>query len=408
MAKFKILTHTNRQYTPKVSFRNLLPALAIGIALTLPQSVSARTTQALDFTAGNINATWVGKGTIQMMQTPSGILLKTTETGTFITNTDLTINPQAAAIVATVDQPLEMYFVWIFKNDPEERTYDVGVALQKGTNIKNAFSLSDVAHWNQSPKKLGIVLPPHSTVLLHGIEFTEWNWLERMTVGITSFWKFDRYRPYSINFVWGPAFATNPIEAQELYSVLPPPSISGMFVAYWKLIILLLLCSAFCTLRKKPKRHLAIIGGIVILVMWFVMDIRMGSEFLSYVAHDQKTYIGQPDASRTFRDRDRFYDFAAFAEPYVFDRSSYVFFAQQQWPYLGNIRYVTYPSIPGFDIDHDDTWIIYDRPDVSLSAKGEILVGGEVFSSPGRILARFDETSFVFRTNEKPTPPAQP
>ena len=137
--------------------------------------------------------------------------------------------------------------------------------------------------------------------------------------------------------------------------------------------------------------------AILVLAVWILLDLRMGSEFLSWVAHDNRTYISVPAGSRTFRDRERFYDFADFAAPFVFDRSSYLFFTDREWPYLGNMRYRTYPAIPGNAIDKDDTWVIFHRPDLGVDNAGRITMNGEPVTAPGKILGRFDDSSFVFR-----------
>lgn len=142
--------------------------------------------------------------------------------------------------------------------------------------------------------------------------------------------------------------------------------------------------------------------GGCLLAVWVLFDLRMGLEFLGYVGSDFSSYISKTESTRVFRDRDRFYDFATFIAPYVGDRDSYIFFAEQQWPYLGNMRYLTYPSIPGIDIERDDTWVIYRRPDVGVDSEGHLTIDGQIVSEPGNILGRFDETSFIFRTNNRP------
>ncbi len=212
-----------------------------------------------------------------------------------------------------------------------------------------------------------------------------------------SFWTFDAYRPYSINFLWGPQIGFTEYERGRLYAALPPTYESGTFAVNVFLTATLILIVGVGLLRKTPHRLLMLRSASLLFVAWIIMDIRMGSEFLSWVGHDHRTYIGADSNERTFRDRGRFYDFAEYAKQFLVNRDEYVFFARQPWPYLGNIRYLTYPSIPGIDYKNDDTWVVYDRPDMTVDADNRITISGEPVTPPGTMLGRFDASSFVFR-----------
>ena len=136
---------------------------------------------------------------------------------------------------------------------------------------------------------------------------------------------------------------------------------------------------------------------LLLSAMWLLFDIRMSTQYLSWVIHDYQTYSGQSEETRTFRDRKRFYDFAEAAAMTVNDRERYIFYAQHDWPFLGNVRYITYPVLPTGIPRKDDTWVIYDRPDVSVNEDGSLEYDGQVLSSPGKVLLQFDEVSFIFR-----------
>ena len=72
-----------------------------------------------------------------------------------------------------------------------------------------------------------------------------------------------------------------------------------------------------------------------------------------------------------------------------------------EWPYFGSLRYYTYPSLPNPDEPVSDTWVIYDRSDITVGEDGMLYLNTEPFTKPGELLGRFDENSFVFR--EYPT-----
>ncbi len=388
------------QYTLPVRISVLFTSALTSASLLLPASAFAMQSQFFDFGAGQINATWEGKGPIQMKQTPNGVLLQTTGTGLFLTDTDLSVSPQMGSVTISSESPEGVYLVWIYKDDPSTFNHNLGLRLRAGANIATPFSLSEVQSWNDSSKYFGLLLLPNTTVLLHQIRFDELNAAERFLEIVRSFWTFDGMRTYSINFLWGPHIAENPVARQDLFAYVPPQTPSATAVMYVFLIVTLVLITAFAAIQKTEtaKRRAIMLGSFLLLSVWILFDLRMGSEFLASMVYDARSYILSSEQDRTFRDRDRFYDFADFAKLYVADRESYVFLAEQQWPYLGNMRYLTYPSIPGIAYDRDDTWVIYHRSDVSIDESGQLTVDSEPVTNPGKIIGRFDDTSFVFRT----------
>jgi hypothetical protein len=372
----------------------------VGLSALLPAAAFALQSRTYDVSSGALGMEWKTSGRISAEKTPAGLVLSTgSETGTVLTDAVPSFFPEAATVVLSADSPGTMYFTWNRKENPA-RLHTVILPYGTGNEVPLSFSLRRNQAWHDDLLSFGITLPPNTAVMIHGIDFLRWSYAERMAFMAKSFFVFDDYRPYSINFVWGPLLAMNPIEAGNLYQALPPQQLYAMELVNLLLVLGLVLIAAW-HLWKSPhgtkKRRIVVQGMTLILMLWIAMDLRMGSEFLAWVIHDHETYIGAPSSTREFRDRGRFYDFGTYASGLVSDRDTYVFLAQQQWPYLGNMRYLTYPAIPGFDIEQDDTWVIYDRPDIAVNAGGQIAIDGEPLTPPGRILGRFDETSFVFR-----------
>ncbi len=359
------------------------------------------TSQIFDLSPNSINARWEGKGPIQMQQDAGGVILRTTGTGIFITSTDLHLSPQMGSLTISAETETTLYLTWIYKDDPEQENHSLEINIPSGKSIQTPFSLSDIPSWNARAKKLGLILLPHTTIELHQMQFDQLNILEKSIELVRSFWTFDDYRTYSINFLWGPHLASNPVAREDLFAFVPPPSLSGTYCIF---IFLILLFSLIGFLRKYErndvrKKQVFLAGFWLLLATWILFDVRMGSEFLHYVAEDHADYIAAPESTRTFRDRNRFYDFAAFTAPLVSDRASFIFFAEQQWPYLGNMRYLTYPAIPGIDIQHDDTWVIYRRSDVTITNLSELAIDGQPITGHGEVLGRFDNDSFIFRSD---------
>lgn len=391
--------------------RRALLTAAIVAASLLPVSAFAMTTQTFEFAEGQVNAQWEGKGALQMEKAPSGILLTSTSTGTFLTKTPLSIFPEEGSVTASTEQDANLYLVWIYDDDPLGIAYNMPIALPAGAVTTVSVSLADHLHWSPAPKKIGLALPAGTTILLHRIEFTQWNILERAIEMMKSFWNFDVYAPYAINFIWGPQMADHPLATSQMYDSLPPRTLSACWVLNLLLGIVIACCAIFLYYMRPSatmRRRILLTVAALILGVWILLDIRMGSEFLGWVMHDDQTYISAPAGLRTFRDRQRFYDFADFAVPLVFDRSGYLFFTDREWPYLGNMRYLTYPAIPGNAIERDDTLVVFHRPDLAVDSENRITMNGEPVTAPGTILGRFDDSSFIFRLPRQSAPAPNP
>lgn len=361
-------------------------------------------TETYDLRAGLVNARYEGKGTITMKQEANGILLSTGDgTGILLTSGLPGFMPEAASLFLAAARDTEVRFVWTRVGNAFS---SVTFRVPAGNTLPISFSLRQQPQWKPTLESVGLLIPPRSQILLNRMDFIRWSWGEKLTEAVKSFFIMDKYRPYSINFVWGPLLALNLIEEHAAFHNLPPQQISATFALNIGLLAVLPLLALWARFRKPPEMRIRFVIRnfiIILLTAWVLMDLRMGSEFLSWVSADRASYIAAPAETRTFRDRDRFYDFAAFVKPYVFDRGSYAFFAQEAWPYLGNMRYLTYPSIPGINVDRDDTWVIYSRPDIGVNDAGQVTIDGQAVSAPGKILARFNQASFVFRTFAPPS-----
>ncbi len=379
------------------------------LALLAPVAASAMQTQTFEFADGKINASWAGLGPIQVQKSPSGIVLSTgAGTGEFLTTATLTGTAEAGTLRMSAQSDQDFYVGWIFSDDPRQNIFTIPLTAPHGDDERVSFRLRAEELWQPARVgKFGLILPPNTVVMLHSIELHRWNVLEHGWSWVTSFWKLDEYRPYSINFLWGPQLAGNSVEADVMYRYLPPQTLSATFVVYLALIVLITLLFGYAHVFRHPSEKRAWVlkrALLIMAAMWLLFDARMGVEFLSWVAHDHATYIGKSQGERMLRERESFYDFAEYATQFLGDRTSYIFFADHEWPYLGNMRYITYPAIPGITIDTDDTWVIYNRPDLAV-IDGRITIDGEPISAPGILLGRFDEKSFVFRTSAPPTSP---
>ena len=361
-----------------------------------------------EFRTGGVNVQWEGKGPIEMQRHDQGIILTTeAETGAILTSDDPGFLADAGDIVVSTPRDAELFFAWVLMSDPDARTFAVSIPINAGAEQQGKFSLTHHRYWMDGKKQIGIILPPHTTVLLHNITLKKWNIVEKLWSGLVSFWTFDGYRPYTINFLWGPQFEPIPSAHGLMYFSQPPLTTSWTFIID---VLILLSIGGILLLAPKHGDRRAWIARRIFIVFtcfWLLLDLRMGTEFLSWVSHDVTSYTMKSSDDRTFRDRDKFYDFADFVKPLVTDRTDYIFLATYPWPYLGNMRYLTYPALPGISFERDDTWVIYMRPDIRISQDMYLLADGVKVVGPGTVLGVFDDSSFVYRTSKAIPPPTK-
>jgi hypothetical protein len=383
--------------------QRLLQTSFLLIALALPAFAHAMTIQSFTFDRNSLNATWQGFGPVEVERGADAIILRSSGTGAVFTDQPLVLLPDAAVLLTTSEKPINGYFIWIYEKDELQINHSIPITIRAGNRVTTQFEIRHPS-WREGPKSFGIAIPSGSTLAINGMEMITWSPAEKLGEMLASFWTLDEYRAYSINFLWGPQIGTNTIQRSQLYDFQPPQAFSGTKAVHIGLVLVLIVLAVryWSGDRAKRKHRIICSWAMAFLCAWLLLDVRMGVEFLSWVWHDAATYITQPAGERTFRDRDRFYDFAEFAKPLVADRQSYVFFAQSVWPFLGNMRYITYPSIPGNAFDEDDTWVIYNRPDVYVGENGALMLGENQITQPGRVIGRFDDGSFVFRTINLP------
>jgi len=369
--------------------------------LSVPGVLRAETSKLFDFRAGMINAEWRGAGDISVEKQADGIWLRSgSSTGMILTDAEPPFFAETALIIASAETPTKVLFIWFY---PEKEDggltsyYDVNVSSDSENH--RTLLLSRHPDWRKEKKTMGFLLPPHSSIVLHRIEFKQWNLWDTVVSALRSVTQLDDYRPYAINFTWGPQLGLNPPEVTELYQNVPPIATSGIWVVTLFIIFCILLYllsrTSYAIWMRKYYSLMTLLW--IACGTWLLLDLYMGVQFLSWVKEDHDAYISGESGFRTFRDRDAFYDFAEFVRPLVTGRERYIFIAETPWPYIGNIRYLTFPSIPAFNLQEDDTWVIYDRSDITLDSTNQLMMGGDVITNPGEVLGIFDEGSFVFR-----------
>ena len=386
-------------YTTSVPIRDFL-SVGLLTLLLVPCSASAKTTTEWSFANETLQEGWEASGNPSLAARREGLLITTNAETIFGRAIDLSHPIEVIAIGYKSDDLIEGWLYWHEpQNAPDDLTrLPLFFSPTKGIGTIN-IDMMKYDTWEGRADFVGIGLPKNSKVLIEDLALTSWSASEKLSEAIKSFWTFDVRKPSSINFLWGPHIAFNPLTREQMFRVTPPNAQSANW--YFYLALALVTLWAFLRIRKHPDLRKKILTVVMVIVagLWIFYDIRMGSEFFDYMKRDYRTYWSRPIGERTFRERSYFNDFATSVTPLVEDQEKYIFIATHRWPFLGLMRYYTYPNIPvdPLQAKETDTWIVYRRPDFTIDARGRLTSDGIAFSSPGKVLHEFEKGTFVFR-----------
>lgn len=295
--------------------------------------------------------------------------------------------------------------------DPDAGLYQGFFMIPAADTFQNVdIAVSNYRTWRWDTEAVGLGLPAGAEILIERITFSHWGAADRVTEAWKTFWTFDAFRPYSINFLWGPLLTFNPIARRELFETLPPFAWSAMRAIYALLAAGIVTGAAIRLFHSDTSRGrtigaLTIIGTVVFC--WLLLDLRMGLELLNYAKIDLRQYVFAAREERLFRNYDRFYTIADQALPLIHDHERYVLLAPSSSPAFANFRYLSYPSIPIKEeqsMDGVRLWVIVDRPDVSAEGKRLVRDGDtgtkETLAASGSVLMRLSDSSFLFLADE--------
>lgn len=380
--------------------------LQVGITfllLVFPLFAHAETSTLWDF-RGHVPGEWDISGLTGVTKTEQGLHIKSNAKGTLIRDSEFEHGVEALKLTYAAPQNIEAILLWHVRGTPKGYLIELPFMFRKSAipNILE-FNLDTYDQWDPRTDRIGIRFPAGTEVLIQSMVFSGWNPIEKLSEAAKSFWTFDIYRPFNINFIWGPLLTYTPVARDQMFDKIPPRAQSGNRAFYLVLGIALLFL--VIQLRRAGRDDTARRRHIVIFMsifagLWVFYDFRMGLELFSHFQTDYQDYISQQPGERTMRERGDFYDFIEAVAPFVQDRERYAFSAKHRYPFIGLMRYHTYPNIPTASLDEldgIDTWVIYDRSDITLDTKGRVVFEGRVVSSSGTILHRYNDRSFVFR-----------
>lgn len=379
-------------------FRTILTALIIA---GVPAIAHAESQTIWSFLGSQVGSEWRITGEANTTAEIGGLRIQPVSDIKMFREMQLPHRVDQVEITYLALRDTEAMFFWHRRGDPEGQIVQLPFHFTP-TMVAETVKL-DVRwynEWDPKPDMMGILLPKGADVQILQFKLTGLSPLDKILAGIRSYWTFDTFTPYSINFLWGPVLSASPIAREKLFIDLPPHGTYANKVWYGLLIITVIAAFSWAwNTGDKRRATLGLLG--VFAACWILSDLRMGIETMSYAVHDIDTYWSKPQEQRIFRERGDFPLFLDAIQPLVTDRGRYIFLTQFPYPFLGLIRYHTYPALPVAPeaiTEGVDTWVVFERPDVRISPDGQLMADGKPISQPGEILFALRDGTFVFRT----------
>jgi len=366
----------------------------------------AAQTTVWDFRGGKEGGKWIAKALSQVEMTLNGLQIATTKDGFLQRKNDAAFPADMVSVMVTNAQDIEAVFMWHRSDDPSTSMFQLPFVIRANPLPQTVkINVERYDEWDPRSDAVAIGFPAGTTLLLHAVTLSRFSPYEKFLEGWKSFWSFDTFEAYSINFLWGPIVNFTPAGREEQWHSSPPTGWSGLRVFYAAFTAG---CALFATYawiykRRSYDAHKHAWKGVLLLSagLWLMLDIRMGSEILSYAYKDYISYISKPLGERTLRSRLDSYDVLEQSIPEIAKVGHVVLVTP--WPMLGMARYLLFPStllIPGEPGSAEAAlWLVYMDPAISIDTDRRLSKGGSPLSLPGSILLRFENNSFLFRTD---------
>ncbi len=373
----------------------------LGVAFPLFASAKQMTTW--DFVHKNAGQ-WDIAGLDDVTEQSDGIHIQTSHDGAIVHTLEHPQSIDALKINFASTPPNRINFLWKVQGAKSGDTIQQlplssSMAWVDGNSIVVDLTIAP-AHIG-TPEMIGFVFPAGTQTTIQTISSISYNFGEKILGGWLSFWKFNDFGPRTINFLWEPILRFTPEGRTALFLTEPPVGWSSTVFLTELLGIVGICIMLWIVLRggeEKFRRGASAFFSFA-LCLWILFDIRMGSELLRNVGTDVQSYLLQQVGNRKFRVYGNFYDALLSSVPALQQKPR---FAAMSDPSLqSRILYETYPSRPienGESIVGVTTWFVYQQPDITVDEKGDLRSGDTILAKGGRILQRFDSTSFLYQT----------
>lgn len=375
------------------AFLLLLPAMSFAMEETV-----------WNFRDGQLPGSWRISGLDLPTSTSDGLhVTASTGDGSMISDVKLSHPTEVVSLTFLSAVNTQAQFLWHQRDKPNGVFTQLNISIPAG-EMEQTLQLNVDAYpqWDRSTDVIGLVFPKGTNLLLREIRFSHWNTLEKIAETWKSFWRFEAMTPMSINFLWGPVIAYNPLGTAELFSTMPPRGRSGNWIFFGAILLAACGCIGY-GIWKKRKESAVVLFFLGISILWIGYDIRMGLELLSYARHDYVSYLTAPEGQRTFRTFLNFNDMLEQSLPLLHNEEKFAFLTSPGSPVLPMLRYFALPAeavVPTGPRSDLHLWFLFSGDNVTIGSDNRIHVNGVPWSGTGKVLKSIDGTPFLFETNQ--------
>ncbi len=369
--------------------------------------VLAQTTHAEEITPWSFLGTMPKEARVVQLNnaqvTPSGLHISTQKDGYIVWDNSPIDGPTDVITVrARSIRPVQAAILWQPKGAKDTNLTQMNFTIPGGEQMQNIdVIVNRFPEWNWKTAQLAIAFPAGSDITIEELQFRHWPFYERIGEAWLSFWTFDTFRPFSINFLWGPLIATNTPERMGLFETLPPYAWSVTRYMFGLLGIAMMLGVLVGWMRGSKAQGVAVFA-LTLAGVWLVFDLRMSSEVVSYAAEDIHRYVLKPDAEKELRNFGNVYAHIERFLPAIKKEETFVMMSPIREVYFPISRYLAYPSVIIADPKEATgatLWMILDRTDIWVDSGSMLRLGtSQTLAGPGIIVDKIDASNFLFST----------
>jgi hypothetical protein len=343
---------------------------------------------------------------VELQTTKGGLYIATPQDGYIIwTGHPLEGPAEVITIRIQASRPAKAALLWEAPNGPENQLVQLAFDVPPSTQMQDIdIVVAGYPQWDWHTDKFGIAFPAGSEATVEEIRFRHWPFYERVIERWKSFWTFDEFRPYSINFLWGPLLAGNGPQREALFKTLPPSAPSVTRGIYGLFIVAGI---AAYLIGRTQWRRAKTIGWMTLLfaVVWLAFAFRMDAEILSYAVHDLKTWtFTEPLSAKRMRNYEDVHATVFAMAPELQQHDSFAMLVPYREVYFQMLRYYAYPSVilpEPATWSGATAWAVLDRDDVWVDDQNRLRLGkdpatAQILTPPGHVAVPFKKSSFLF------------
>ena len=382
--------------TATIACVRLSSSILGALTLIVPIVASAELVTEWDMQRG-VPPRYAVQGLTGVTTTDEGLVIRTDTDGFIIWEEPAFTDPaEVVTIRATAARETDAMLLWHAKDAPEGELVQLPFVIPAGTHDTHILP-TRYPEWTPMPSIVGFAFPAGADVVIERVYWRGFTTAEKLSEAWKSFWTFDAFRPYSINFLWGPLFTFNPLERADLFENLPPNGWSANRLFY--LLIAIAAASWVILAFMKKSRTGAIAFAVVFALCWVIFDLRMGLELLVYAKRDIQSHVLGEGRTRQLRTHGNFYAIAEEILPVIMEHDRYVIAAPDDSGFYPNLRYMSYPTVPVFrdgDTEGVKLWVVLNQKNLRIVDDHIVDETGTQLTGTGTIRMQLDDHTFLF------------